>query len=240
MLVLGVFSTLTLAGSMYTAKRPPRPMVRDMSGFYIGLGAGASTVIAHDSSFSTQNVTGLDSSDYYPVEIVATANNMFPAAQIGYWGHSAPDVLWGLKAFYKYLDSNSETHVTGAFTENVRVPHEVALLVTVGMILRKFVPYFGIGAIWLPNVQDIYRGDSASSGYAEHRQRKSKIGAIGQLGLLYNLSSAWFLDAVYSYGFTARSLYDGATDLSNPDTTQVSRKNRVTLQEFMVSINRRF
>jgi len=205
-------------------------MAQNTSGFYLGLGSGTSTVVAHDSQYFDDN------SDYYPISIPATVNHLFPAVQIGYWSNAGYNALWGVKAFYKYLDANLYYNITDTFSGTIKVPHEVALLLTFGVTINKITPYLGVGAMWLPRVEDIYREDTAAG---EQRIGKSRIGAIIQLGFLYNLTANWFVDTVYSYGFTGRSTYSGYSDTLDSGTF-VSRKNRVTTQEVMVSINRRF
>lgn len=229
MLLLCFFSTFTLAAYHKNQMHPKPPM----TGWYFGLGAGYSSLMVNYSDVSY--------GDYKPIAYQATVNNLFPAVQMGYWGgfRDRP-AMWGLKAFYKYLSASTNYLLSNGFgiydNHDTDVTHEVALLLTFGFCMRRMTPYLGLGAMWLPTVRD--KTHTNGPFISDQNIRKSLFGAIIQLGFLYNITPKWFVDTVYSYGFTGKSRYEGVL---NPNLdTKFSRKVRVSAQEVMMSVNRRF
>jgi opacity protein-like surface antigen len=119
--------------------------------------------------------------------------------------------------------NNHDTHVS----------QETGLLFNLGFqYLRKVFPYFGVGLMWLPKVEDIYYDNDSG----DANKKKSMLGGMVQLGVLYTLSPHWFLDVVYSCGITGSKLFN----MANVDGDPINSKVRVFSQDVMIGINLQF
>lgn len=238
-------STVTLAAWHHSVDKfgvkHSKPYKR--GNFYLGAGGGMSSLMVNYSQVSA--------AAYKPIAYQSTVNNLFPAVQLGYWGCFSSKWMWGAKAFYKYLGASSNYILSAgsnivmgygwSHNEDAQIPHEVGGLLTFGASLAHFKPYIGLGILWLPTVKDTLHSNNENTTNTSYlpgfdfQTRKSFVGGLVQLGFLYDLSPKWFVDGVYSFGLTGRSTFSQTIS-----SITLSRRIRVTAQEIMMSINRRF
>jgi opacity protein-like surface antigen len=239
MLLLCTFSTFTLAAYHKARSRPIPP--NKPVGFYLGIGIGTASVTASHSNVSMEQ--GGDT--YAPIAYKATVNKLFPMIQIGYWGNFSkyPCWMWGVKAFYKYLgmnvnyvlmnDGGGDTAIYDS--HDVSISHETGILASLGFqYTRRLYPYFGLGLMWLPKVDDIFHNSSY-----DFLGNKSMLGLLAQIGFIYTLTPKWYLDTVYIAGVSGSRKFENV-DEDVGAITILRRNVRIISQEIMFSVNRRF
>ena len=207
---------------------PPPPVTYD--GFYVGLGGTYNSLaVHHQDPFVAVNYQ-----DY-----TSNLNKLAPIFQLGYWGMISDDFMFGVKAFYKYL--NARPHLVynagGAniFTEDNEVDHEVALLLLFGVQVHDVLLYLGGGVVVFPSTQAKFHHTLAGGGF--FTACNTFWGGIGQIGLNYYFNPWWFMDASYTYAQTSSVFYN-----TTVGTGQAPYHLRYSIvnQEFIFTLNRRF
>ena len=214
-----VFTALAFAGG--PERRPPPPAPEMHSGFYLGVGPSTNSI---DVRYREPVIDGTTLQAFNNHE-----NRLSPTFQFGYWGMLSSDWMWGLKVLYKYL--NARLHLVynddEEFTVADKMYHEYATMLLFGAHIHSLFFYFGGGIVLFPLRDTIEEGSRVSS---VHR---NLWGGIAQLGMIYALTHACFLDFVYSYSHTGSKSFDTA---AGPFRREVSVGN----QQFTITLNRSF
>ncbi|MDF1760636.1 MAG: outer membrane beta-barrel protein [Coxiellaceae bacterium] len=223
------------ATSLFAGGIEPGPMMDDMSGVFVGVGAGYTSMNANNYNIS-RTAGGVTTSNG---SFEASTDGLAPFGQLGYWGNFDQNWMWGVKGFYKYLNASANYVLDNNFSSNnfdTVVSQEAGALVMAGYHMNKSLAYIGVGPVWMP-VQSKLRdrtGTGATQNFSSNVQTGS-WGAVLGLGVRYDVTPSWFLDSEYSYAFTGQKTYTGT--LNN---VSWSRQLRVHVQQFDVSVNYRF
>lgn len=200
---------------------PPPPTYYD--GFYVGLGG-------------SYNFTSVDNQDvlrdsFQVQDFANNVNKLAPIFQMGYWGMLGDSAMFGVKAFFKYLNARPHLVYDNAldiFTQDDQVDYEVSLLLLLGYQVHDFLLYIGAGVVVFPSVKsriDI-TGDISNI-------CRTLWGGIAQIGFNYYFNPWWFLDASFTYAQTANYLFENPV-FGDRATVHIVNK------EFIFTINRRF
>ncbi|MDF1653951.1 MAG: outer membrane beta-barrel protein [Coxiellaceae bacterium] len=217
------------ATSLFAGGIEQGPMMDDMSGVFVGVGAGYTSMNAN-----TTDVTRTDGTATNFGSLEASTDGLAPFGQIGYWGNFDQNWMWGVKGFYKYLNAsanyNLDNNVLSTNVDTV-VSQEAGALVMAGYHMNKSLAYFGIGPVWMPVQSKVRNGVNTSN------TQTGSWGAVLGLGVRYDVTPSWFLDSEYSYAFTGKKTYTGTNTATS---VSWSRQLRVHVQQFDVSVNYRF
>ncbi|MDF1795477.1 MAG: outer membrane beta-barrel protein [Coxiellaceae bacterium] len=216
------------ATSIFAGGVEQGPMMDDMSGMFVGVGAGYTSLNANTSDV-TRTVSGTVTT-FGSLE--SSTDGLAPFGQIGYWGNFDQNWMWGVKGFYKYLNASANYVLNNnAFTGNFDtvVTQEAGALVMAGYHMNKSLAYVGVGPVWMPVQSKVRNGTTTSN------TQTGSWGAVLGLGVRYDVTPSWFLDTEYSYAFTGKKSY--STTVNN---TTWARQLRVHVQQFDVSVNYRF
>lgn len=151
-----------------------------------------------------------------------------PVVQFGFLSHfsKCDDVLFGLKAFYKYLDFKQTVQSLVANTQTFGIQHEYALL---GIFAHKFcygLAYVGAG-VAVTDPEYGYKLNTDFRSQCEH-----ETGFTWQVGITQNLCAGWFLDFNYTYTHNPKYAIKITPDIKGNFCTKI--------QEFMLTINKSF
>ncbi len=156
-----------------------------------------------------------------------------------------------------------DTVFTGHLVINssqTRVDHEFFVLPFFGYFFNKSCAYLGGGPVLFRAQYDLYgvtsfaRINGAISDIAGTPQNFSNAewiwGGIAQMGWMYPLTSAWFLDFNYSYAVTGNitmknstsfaSAFVAGTVYSETGAEYLTTTQRITAQSLTISINKHF
>ncbi|MDF1760637.1 MAG: outer membrane beta-barrel protein [Coxiellaceae bacterium] len=215
------------ATSLFAGGVESGPMMTDMSGVFIGVGAGYTSINANST-----NVTraGTNFGNFE-----ASTDGLAPFGQLGYWGNFSQTWMWGVKGFYKYTNASANYVLDNNLRSNnvdTIVNQEAGALVMAGFHMNKTLAYVGLGPVWIP-VESKIR-DSATTAFNVDTQR-SNWGAVFGLGVRCDVTPEWFLDTEYSYAFTPSEAYNRTVN-----GVAWSGRKRIHIQQFDVSVNYRF
>lgn len=221
---LSVASLSVAAASVFAGGVEPGPAMVDATGMFVGVGGGINTVNLNNELVNVPQ-------GYQATITNGRASFLAPYGQIGYWGHLNENFYWGVKAFYKYLntEANSTVNISaqpagvaGPTSAVVRtaISQEAAAQLMIGTEFHGMLPYVAGGVLWLPSVTNSIDAFGQS-------QKENMWGGIFSVGARRDISKDWFIDSSYSYGFTGTKQFD--QNLSQ----------RVSIQSVDVSVNYR-
>lgn len=221
---LSVASLSVAAASVFAGGVEPAPMV-DASGVFVGVGGGYNSMTVNQDGATYWDGTTLH--DLSSADTVHS-NTLAPFGQVGYWGHLDQNWMWGVKAFYKYLN----TAASGGFSYQAAVNQEAAGQLMAGMYWHGVLPYIAAGAVWLPTTVSYL---DTTTGYENHH--KGLWGGIFSLGMRKDLNQDWFVDTAYSYAFSEKYAPDTVT---SGTVAHLNTNQRITVQSVDVSVNYKF
>jgi len=202
---------------------------------YLGVGPGYDSFDVHYSNVNLL-IGGESTTMARMVDFQSTGNKLVPVFQAGYWGRISSKWLFGVKAFYKYLSicATYDLNDSSSFFRNVdsQLRHEASVVGLFGWQLHRIIVYFGGGGVWLSTSNLMQMASSENRGFLEKR---SAWGGIAQLGLIYNITKRWFLDANCSYGVTEKVNFNNTENGQLQTITAYFVNKQVTF-----TINRRF
>ena len=222
---LSVASLSVAAASVFAGGVEPAPMM-DASGVFIGVGGGYNTMTVNQDGATVW--TGSQLLDVNNGAVVHS-NTLAPFGQVGYWGHLDQNWMWGVKGFYKYLNTQA---AGGGFGYSASVSQEAGAQLMAGMEFRGMLPYIAAGAVWLPTTVNYLEG---TGGVESHR--KGLWGGIFSLGIRKDINQDWFVDTAYSYAFSEKYSPDTVTSGA---VAHLNTNQRVSVQSVDVSINYKF